>query len=104
MFGVNGKIERLFLFDPLDSKRQWAALSLLPSWSFHEWGVGRTIHVGEHINARTVHCPSLSSTPTTRFAFNAAAPRLRQSAATNRATCSRRSKRSALQCTPAGTR
>jgi hypothetical protein len=57
MFRVNGKIERLLLFDPLDPKWQWVALSLVPSWSFHEWGrhgvgsLGRTIHVGEHVNA-----------------------------------------------------
>src|ERR1700722_3691891 len=68
MFRVNGKIERLFLFDPLDAKWQWIALSLLPSRSFHEWDrdgfvrPGGTTLVGEHINARTVHNPSLSST------------------------------------------
>jgi hypothetical protein len=56
MFRVNGKIERLLLFDPLDPKRQWVALNLLPSQSFHERGhrvgsLGRTIHAGEHVNA-----------------------------------------------------
>jgi hypothetical protein len=57
MLRVNGKIERLLLFDPLDTKRQGVPLSLLPSRSFHDWGrlgiggLGRTIRVGEHINA-----------------------------------------------------
>ncbi len=57
MFGVNGKIEGLLLFDPVDAKWQWVALSLLPGRSFHEWdrhgvgSLGQTIHLGEHINA-----------------------------------------------------
>src|SRR5580704_7757782 len=41
---------------------------------------------------------------TAGFALNAAAIQLRQTAATNRAVCSRRSTRFAPQCTPAGTR
>jgi hypothetical protein len=55
MFRVNGKIERLLLFDPSDAKWQWIALSLLPSRSFNEWGrhgflsLRRAICVGEHI-------------------------------------------------------
>src|SRR5579863_1680698 len=65
MFRVNGKIKCLLRFDPGDAKRQWVAFSLVPSLSFRERGrhgvrsCGRTLHVGEHINARTVHCPPL---------------------------------------------
>ena len=34
MFSVNGKVERLLLFDPRDTKRQRAPLSLLPCRAF----------------------------------------------------------------------
>src|ERR1700691_5150635 len=37
MFRVNGKVERLLLFDPLDAKWQWVALSLVPCWTPGRW-------------------------------------------------------------------
>src|SRR5580704_7757783 len=73
MFRVNGKIERLLRFDPADTKREWVALGLVPSRSFHHWShhgagsLGGAIQVGEHVNARTLHCASLSSTPNRRL-------------------------------------
>src|SRR6202042_3578360 len=79
MFRLNGKVERLFFFYPVNAEWQWLALSLLPSGSFHRPdcdGVGcfrRTMHVVGHINARTVHCTSLLIRSDPYLAFNATA-------------------------------
>src|SRR5271154_380071 len=76
MFRVNGKIERLLGFNPVDAKWQRASLSLLPCRTFHEWGrhgvcgLGRTFRVGGQINTRTVHRASLSFTLAARFALD----------------------------------
>src|SRR5580692_2482425 len=37
MFRVNGKIEGLLLFDPLDAKWQWATLGFLPCRTHGGW-------------------------------------------------------------------
>src|SRR5208283_2417127 len=57
MFRVNGKIERLLRFDPLDAKWQWAALSFLPCRTPGRWrrhGMGRAGGVGAHFEVRIV--------------------------------------------------
>jgi hypothetical protein len=35
MYSVNREVERLFLFNPGDAKRQWAAFGLLPRRARH---------------------------------------------------------------------
>jgi len=51
------KLNACYLFDPLDAKWQWVALSLIPSRPFHERAAtvlagldGTTIRVASHVN------------------------------------------------------
>ncbi len=58
MFRVNGKIERLLLFDPIDAKWQWIALSFLPCrTSRGQWtgGVGPGVRIRGQVKVWLFH-------------------------------------------------
>jgi len=82
MFRVNGKIERLLLFDPLDAKWQWVALSLIPSSAVSRSGAATVLAGldGPSVLASTstielftfpLFFVTSASTPTPVSAFNA---------------------------------
>src|SRR5260370_10557380 len=66
-FRVNRKVERLLLFDPGHTKRQWTSLGLRPSRALSS--ADRTVHLSSHYVCCFVHAVSLNLSFSRVYAF-----------------------------------